>query len=79
MSQSNRHGSVNMGVLLTFNTCPAEGDAVVDEIPGLGGRAAVMRFDLADVAAIAIDPLRETDIDGLVALLCGEDGLSLTG
>jgi NAD(P)-dependent dehydrogenase (short-subunit alcohol dehydrogenase family) len=41
-----------MDVLLTFNSNQAEGEAVADEIRGLGGRAAALRFDLSDTAAI---------------------------
>jgi NAD(P)-dependent dehydrogenase (short-subunit alcohol dehydrogenase family) len=43
---------VGMDVLLTFNSNPAEGDAVVEEIRRMGGRAAALRFDLADIPAI---------------------------
>ena len=41
-----------MDVVLTFNSNPAEGEAVADQIRGLGGRAAALRFDLTDIAAI---------------------------
>jgi len=41
-----------MDVLLTFNTNAAEAETVVDEIRGLGARAAVLRLDLSDVASI---------------------------
>ncbi len=39
-------------VVLTFNSNPAEGEAVTEEIRQLGGRAVALRFDLADIAAI---------------------------
>ncbi len=42
-----------MDVLLTFNTNRDEGEAVAEEIRGLGGQAAALRFDLADIGAIA--------------------------
>ena len=41
-----------MAVVLTFNSNPAEGEAVADEVRGLGGRAAALRFDLSDIPAI---------------------------
>jgi NAD(P)-dependent dehydrogenase (short-subunit alcohol dehydrogenase family) len=39
-------------VILTFNSNAAEGEAVADEIRRLGGRAAVLRFDLSNTPAI---------------------------
>ncbi len=41
-----------MDVVLTFNSNQAEGEAVADEVRGLGVRAAALRFDLTDIAAI---------------------------
>jgi NAD(P)-dependent dehydrogenase (short-subunit alcohol dehydrogenase family) len=41
-----------MDVVLTFNSNRDEGEAVADEIRGLGGRAEALRFDLADIPAI---------------------------
>jgi NAD(P)-dependent dehydrogenase (short-subunit alcohol dehydrogenase family) len=41
-----------MDVVLTFNSNQAEGEAVAGEIRRAGGRAAAMRFDLADTPAI---------------------------
>ncbi|HZC16527.1 MAG TPA: SDR family oxidoreductase [Caulobacteraceae bacterium] len=41
-----------MDVVLTFNAHEAEGLAVADEIRGLGVRAAALRFNLSDIAAI---------------------------
>ncbi len=41
-----------LDVVLTFNTNPAEGEAVAEEIRRIGGRAAALRFDLADTPAI---------------------------
>lgn len=41
-----------MDVVLTFNSNPAEGEAVAEEIRGLGRRAAALRFDLTDIPAI---------------------------
>jgi NAD(P)-dependent dehydrogenase (short-subunit alcohol dehydrogenase family) len=43
---------MGMDVVLTFNMNQAEAEAVVEEIRGLGARAAALRFDLADIAAI---------------------------
>ena len=43
---------MGMDVVLTFNTNQAEGEAVVEDIRALGGRAAALRFDLADIAGI---------------------------
>ena len=43
---------MGMDVILTFNFNREEGEAVADEIRGLGGRAAALRFDLADIPAI---------------------------
>ena len=43
---------MGMDVVLTFNTNQAEAEAVVEEIRGLGARAAALRFDLANIAAI---------------------------
>jgi NAD(P)-dependent dehydrogenase (short-subunit alcohol dehydrogenase family) len=43
---------MGMDVILTFNSNPDEGEAVADEIRELGGRAAALRFDLTDIAAI---------------------------
>ena len=43
---------MGMDVVLTFNTNHAEGEAVADYIRKQGGRAAALRFDLADIAAI---------------------------
>ncbi len=43
---------MGMEVLLTYNSNPAEGEAVADEIRRLGGRAAALRFDLTDIPAI---------------------------
>jgi len=42
---------MGMDVVLTYNTNRQEGEAVVDEIGKLGGRAAALRFDLSDVSA----------------------------
>ncbi|THD81949.1 MAG: SDR family oxidoreductase [Phenylobacterium sp.] len=41
-----------MDVVLTFNSNPAEGEAVAEEIRGLGGRAAALRLDLMDAPAL---------------------------
>jgi NAD(P)-dependent dehydrogenase (short-subunit alcohol dehydrogenase family) len=41
-----------MDVVLTFNSNPAEGEAVAEKIRGLGRRAAALRFDLTDIPAI---------------------------
>ena len=51
---------MGMDVVLTFNSNPAEGEAMADEVRGLGGRAAALRFDLSDIPAIDgfIDRLR---------------------
>ena len=43
---------MGMDVVLTFNSNPAEGEAVAEEIRALGGRAAALKFDLLDVAGI---------------------------
>lgn len=43
---------MGMDVVLTFNSNPTEGEAVVQEIRQLGGRAAALRFDLSDIPAI---------------------------
>ena len=43
---------MGMDVVLTFNTNQAEGEAVVEDIRALGGRAAALRFNLADIPAI---------------------------
>lgn len=43
---------MGMDVILTFNSNPAEGEAVAAEIRGLGGRAVALRFNLSDIAAI---------------------------
>lgn len=43
---------MGMDVVLTFNTNRAEGEAVADEIRGMGGRAAALPFDLSDIGAI---------------------------
>ena len=43
---------MGMDVVLTFNTNQAEGEAVADQIRTEGGRAAALRFDLADTQAI---------------------------
>jgi NAD(P)-dependent dehydrogenase (short-subunit alcohol dehydrogenase family) len=43
---------MNMDVVLTFNSNPSEGEAVADEIRGMGGRATALRFDLSDIPAI---------------------------
>jgi NAD(P)-dependent dehydrogenase (short-subunit alcohol dehydrogenase family) len=43
---------MGMDVVLTFNTDQAEGEAVAEQIRGLGGRAAALRFDLTDIPAI---------------------------
>lgn len=53
---------MGMDVVLTFNTNQAEAEAVVEEIAGLGARAAALRFDLTDIAAIDgfIDQLKAT-------------------
>jgi len=53
-----------MDVVLTFNSNPAEARAVVEEIRGQGGRAAALRFDLTDIAAI------DGFIDQFKAVLC---------
>ena len=45
-------GRMGMDIVLTYNSNPAEGEAVADEIRQLGGRAAALRFDLADIPAI---------------------------
>jgi NAD(P)-dependent dehydrogenase (short-subunit alcohol dehydrogenase family) len=47
-------------VVLTFNANQAEGEAVAEEIRRQGGRAAALRFDLADIPAIDgfVDELR---------------------
>ena len=50
---------MGMEVLLTFNTNRDEGEAVAEEIRGLGGRAAALRLDLSDYAAL----------DGFIAAL----------
>lgn len=52
-----------MDVVLTFNSNRAEGEAVVEEIRALGGRAAALAFDLTDIAAI------DGFIDQLTAVL----------
>jgi NAD(P)-dependent dehydrogenase (short-subunit alcohol dehydrogenase family) len=44
--------AMGMGVVLTCNSNPAEGEAVAEEIRARGGRAAVLRFDLTDIAGI---------------------------
>jgi NAD(P)-dependent dehydrogenase (short-subunit alcohol dehydrogenase family) len=51
-----------MDVVLTCNSNPAEGDAVAEDIRRLGRRAAALRFDLTDIAAIDgfIDRLKAT-------------------
>ncbi len=41
-----------MDVVLTFNSNRAEGEAVVEEIQALGGRAVALAFDLTDISAI---------------------------
>jgi NAD(P)-dependent dehydrogenase (short-subunit alcohol dehydrogenase family) len=41
-------------VVLTFNANQAEGEAVAEEIRQQGGRAAALRFDLTDIAAIDV-------------------------
>ena len=41
-----------MDVVLTFYTNAAEGDAVVDDIRAMGGRAVALRFDLSAIQAI---------------------------
>lgn len=38
-----------MDVVLTFNSNRAEGEAAVEEIRALGGRAAALGFDLTDM------------------------------
>jgi len=43
---------MGMDVVLTFNANQPEGEAVADEIRGLGRRAAALRFDLSDISAI---------------------------
>lgn len=43
---------MGMDVVLTFNSNQAEGEAVADEIRGLGSRAAALRFDLTNVSAL---------------------------
>jgi NAD(P)-dependent dehydrogenase (short-subunit alcohol dehydrogenase family) len=43
---------MGVAVVLTFNTNQAEGDEVVEEIRGQGGRAAALRLDLTDIPAI---------------------------
>jgi NAD(P)-dependent dehydrogenase (short-subunit alcohol dehydrogenase family) len=43
---------MGMDVVLTFKSNSAEGDAVVDEIHQLGGRAAALRFDLSELSAM---------------------------
>lgn len=43
---------MGMDVVLTFNSNPQEGEAVAREIREQGGRAAALRFDLSDIAAI---------------------------
>jgi NAD(P)-dependent dehydrogenase (short-subunit alcohol dehydrogenase family) len=57
-----------LDVVLTFHSNPAEGQAVVDEIRALGGRATALRFDLADIAAV------DGFIDRLTAALRDEFG-----
>jgi NAD(P)-dependent dehydrogenase (short-subunit alcohol dehydrogenase family) len=53
---------MGMDVVLTFNSNPAEGEDVAQEIRQLGGRAATLQFDLTDIAAIDgfIDRLKAT-------------------
>jgi NAD(P)-dependent dehydrogenase (short-subunit alcohol dehydrogenase family) len=53
---------LGMDIVLTFNSNPAEGEAVAQEIRLSGGRAAALRFDLSDTAAIDgfIDRLKAT-------------------
>lgn len=43
---------IGMDVVLTFNANAAEGEAVAEDIRAMGGRAAALRFDLADIAGI---------------------------
>ena len=43
---------MGMDVVLTFQTHEAEGEAVAHEVRALGGRAAVLRLDLADTSAL---------------------------
>lgn len=45
---------MGMDVVLTFHSNAAEGEAVVDEIRALGGRAAALRLDLADTGALDV-------------------------
>lgn len=63
---------MGMDVVLTFNTnqAEAEAEAVVEEIAGLGARAAALRFDLTDIAAIDgfIDQLKATLRDAFDAM-----------
>lgn len=61
---------MGMDVVLTFNTNQAEAEAVVEEIAGLGARAAALRFDLTDIAAIDgfIDQLKATLRDAFDAM-----------
>ena len=51
-----------MDIVLTFNSNPAEGEAVAQEIRLRGGRAAALRFDLSDTPAVDgfIETLRAT-------------------
>jgi len=51
---------MGMDVVLTYNSNPAEGEAVAEDIRRMGGRAAALRFDLMDIAGIEgfIDQVR---------------------
>jgi NAD(P)-dependent dehydrogenase (short-subunit alcohol dehydrogenase family) len=43
---------MGLDVVLTFNANQEEGEAVADDIRALGGRAAALRLDLTDIAAL---------------------------
>ena len=57
-----------LDIVLTFNANQAEGEAVAEEIRGMGGRAAALRFDLSDVPAI------EAFVDQVKAVLRDDFG-----
>ena len=43
---------MGIDVVLTFNSNPAEGEAVAEEVRALGARAAALPFDLSDIPAV---------------------------